>query len=236
MKKKVALLLLTTMVAGTMLTACGSAGDRTSDEVQTENTVNENDMVEAETTVGDTTVEEPETTLEESTVVEETVADEEAPAVGGGELASFEDIDAFINEIYAQIPQDQMPMGIGNMELGLDDMDAVTYYTGLTDVTGVDSIVISESMVGSIAYSLLYIKTNDEGDAQQIAQTVMDNIDPRKWICVTAEKQIAVTVGNDVFFIMTAPETADLVVDTMTELATQRGLEVSEKLEKTNAI
>ena len=52
MKKKVALLLLTTIVAGTMMTACGSADDRTSDEVQTENVGNENDMVQEEPTVG----------------------------------------------------------------------------------------------------------------------------------------------------------------------------------------
>lgn len=234
MKKKVALLLLTTIVAGTMLTACGSTEDRTSDEVQTENTANENDMVEAETTVGDPTVEE---TVTETTVTEEsTVVEGDAAVSSADHLASFEEVDAFINEIYAQIPQDQMPMGIGNMELGFEDMDAVTYHTGLTDVTGIDGIVISESMVGSIAYSLLYIRTNDEGDAQQIAQTVMDNIDPRKWICVTAEKQIAVTIGKDVFFVMTAPETADMVYDMMLQVAEQRGMAVSEKLEKTNAI
>ena len=127
-------------------------------------------------------------------------------------------------------------MGIGNMELGFEDMEAVTYHTGLADVTGIDSIVLSESMIGSVAYSLLYIRTNDEGDAQQIAQNVMDNINPAKWICVTAEKQIAVTLGKDVFFVMTSAETADLIYDAMVELAGQKGLAVSEKLEKTNAI
>lgn len=234
MKKKVALLLLTTIVAGTMLTACGNAEDRTSDEVQTENVGNENDMVEVESTVGDTTVEEP---MTQETVVEETtVADDQASVAGGDYLATFEEVDAFINEIYTQIPQDMMPGGVGNMELGLEDMDAVTYYTGLTDVAGVDSIVVSESMIGSVAYSLLYIRTNDEGDAQQIAQNVMDNINPAKWICVTAQKQIAVTLGKDVFFVMTSAETADLIYNAMVELAGQKGIAVSEKLEKTNAI
>ena len=232
MKKKVALLLLTTIVAGTMMTACGSADDRTSDEVQTENVGNENDMVQEEPTVGDTTVEEPQTTVEEESVV----ADDQTASAGGEHLATFEEVDAFINEIYTKIPQDKMPMGIGNMELGFEDMEAVTYHTGLADVTGIDSIVLSESMIGSVAYSLLYIRTNDEGDAQQIAQNVMDNINPAKWICVTAEKQIAVTLGKDVFFVMTSAETADLIYDAMVELAGQKGLAVSEKLEKTNAI
>ena len=233
MKKKVALLLLTTIVAGTMMTACGTTDDRTSDEVQTENVGDENDMVEAETTVGDTTVEEPAT---EAPVVEETTVVEEQVTAGAEHLATFEEVDAFINEIYTQIPEDKMPGAIGNMELSLEDMDAVTYYTGLTDATGVDSIVVSESMIGSVAYSLLYIRTNDEGDAQQIAQNVMDNIDPAKWICVTAEKQIAVTLGKDVFFVMTSAETADLIYDAMADIAAHKGLAVSEKLEKTNAI
>ncbi len=234
MKKKVALLLLTTIVAGTMMTACGSADDRTSDEVQTENVGDENDMVETESTVGNTTVEEPTT---EGTVVEESiVADDQAATGGADHLATFEEVDAFINEIYTKVPQDMMPGGVGNMELGLEDMEAVTYYTGLTDATGVDSIVVSESMIGSVAYSLLYIRTNDEGDAQQIAQNVMDNINPAKWICVTAEKQLAVTIGKDVLFVMTAPETADLIYDAVVEIAGQKGMAVSEKLEKTNAI
>jgi len=234
MKKKVALLLLTAIVAGTMMTACGTTDDRTSDEVQTQEIGDKNDMVDTESTVGDTTVEE--TVTEETVVEESTVVDEQAAVAGGDHLATFEEVDAFINEIYTKIPQDKMPMGIGNMELGFEDMDAVAYHTGLTDVAGIDSIVLSESMIGSVAYSLLYIRTNDEGDAQQIAQNVMDNINPAKWICVTAEKQIAVTIGKDVFYVMTSAETADLIYDAMAELAAQKGMTVSEKLEKTNAI
>ena len=38
----------------------------------------------------------------------------------------------------------------------------------MTDMTGIAGIYLSESMMSSTAYSAVYIRTNDEGDAKEI--------------------------------------------------------------------
>ena len=127
-----------------------------------------------------------------------------------------------------------LPANIATTELPLDDMETVTYQTGLEDLSGIEGIYLSESMIGSVAYSALYIRTNDEADAQQLRQTLMDNINPAKWICVTAEKQIAVLFGNDIFFVMAATDTADEVYSQAKKAAESRNMSVSEAIDRIN--
>ena len=199
MKKKIAALLMTTVLTAGLITGCGSSqteDNRTSDEVQTEEVKNPEGMVHLETA---------------------------------------EEVTAFFDELYQGVPQDMLPMNIATTELPLDDMETITYQTGLEDVSGIEGIYLSESMIGSVAYSALYIRTNDEADAQQLRQTLMDKINPAKWICVTAEKQIAALFGNDVFFVMGAADTADEVYKQAKASAESRQMTVTEAIEKTNA-
>ena len=71
---------------------------------------------------------------------------------------------------------------------------------------------------------------------EQIRQNIMDNIDPAKWICVTAEKQIASLVGDDIFFVMAAADTADLVYGEAVKVAERHNMQMTEPLEKTNPV
>lgn len=195
MKKKIALLLMTVMLTGTV-TACGgnTDTDRSSDEVQTQ-------TQEAE---------------------------------GMVHLGSAEEVAAFLDEMYTNIPTDMIPMSLATTELDLQDIDTVSYHTGLTDVSQIEGIAISEPMMSSVAYSVVYIRTKEGADVEQIRQALMDNIDPAKWLCVTAEKQIAGLFGDDIFFVMSAADTADLVYDEAVKVAESRTMKVGEPLEKTN--
>lgn len=155
---------------------------------------------------------------------------------GVAHLENAEAVSAFFDEMYAVVPQDQMPMGLGTMELDLSDAETVAYHAGLSDLSQVDGITLSESMVGSIAYSVVYVRTKDGADVEAIKQTMMDNIDPAKWICVTAEKQMAASFGNDIFYIMTAAETADLVYEQAVKAAEARDMKVTNLVEKVNPL
>lgn len=155
---------------------------------------------------------------------------------GVAHLENAEAVSAFFDEMYAAVPQDQMPMGLGTMELDLSDAETVAYHAGLSDLSQVDGITLSESMVGSIAYSVVYVRTKDGADVEAIKQTMMDNIDPAKWICVTAEKQMAASFGNDIFYIMTAAETADLVYEQAVKAAEARDMKVTNLVEKVNPL
>lgn len=149
-------------------------------------------------------------------------------------LGSAEEVAAFMDEMYANIPTDMVPMSLATMELDLQDIDTVSYHTGLTDLSQIEGIAISEPMMSSVAYSVVYIRTKDGADAEQIRQTLMDNVNPAKWLCVTAEKQVAGLFGDDIFFVMAAADTADLVYEEAVKIAEARTMKVGEPLEKTN--
>ena len=130
-----------------------------------------------------------------------------------GNIASADDVIAFLdNDVYPQCPADSLPMMLMSMALPMDDMETVTYNTGLTDVTGISDIIISESGVGSIAYSLVYLRT-DGTNTEEIQKTLGESINPRKWLCVGAEYIASVTLDNDVVLIMATKEQVDMVMD-----------------------
>ncbi len=180
-----------------MLTGCGNSGDRTSDEVSTE---------------------------------------ENADTAGMVHLNSADEVSAFMDEVYGGVAEDLLPMEVSTTELDLGDTDMISYHTGLSDLDGIEGIYLSESMMSSTAYSAVYIRTTDEADAEAIRQQLMDNINPAKWICVTAEQQYAVLLGNYIFFVMGHQDTASAVLEKAIAAAESRSMKVSDKLEKANPI
>ena len=80
-------------------------------------------------------------------------------------LDTAEEISAFIEKVYEEVGESNMPMMIEHRELDLADADALSYNTGLTSAEGVSRVVVSESMVGSVACSMLYITVADGTDA-----------------------------------------------------------------------
>lgn len=151
-------------------------------------------------------------------------------------LNSVDEVSAFFDEVYGGVAQDLLPMGVTTTELDLGDADMLSYNTGLTDLDGIEGVYLSESMMSSTAYSAVYIRTTDDADAERIRQQLMDNIDPAKWICVTAEQEYAVILGNDVFFVMGYQDTASEVLSGAIAAAESRNMKVSDKIEKSNPI
>lgn len=167
---------------------------------------------------------------------DETKVEEKLEPSGMVHLESADEVKSFMDDVYAGAAQDLLPYSIETNELDLNDADMLEYHTGLTDTTGIDGVYLSESMMSSVAYSAVYVRTNDEGDAETIRQQLMDNINPAKWVCVTAEKQVAVLIGKDVFLVMGHPDTVDEIYKNVVETAKARDMSVSEIIEKTNPV
>lgn len=165
---------------------------------------------------------------------DEVQGDEALDPSGMVHLESADEVSSFMDETYKGVAQDLLPGEVQTNELDLNDADMLEYHTGLTDLTGIEGVYLSESMMSSIAYSAVYIRTNDEGDAKAILQNLMDNINPAKWVCVSAEKEIGALFGNDIFFVMGSADTADEVYKNAAAAAQSRGLNVSEMTEKNN--
>ena len=66
----------------------------------------------------------------------------------------------------------------------------------------------NESMVGSIAHSVVLVRLNDAKDADAAVQAIKDNVDPRKWICIEASNVVVKSKGDLVILIMSNEDLA----------------------------
>ena len=112
---------------------------------------------------------------------------------------SGESAEALVNKIY----ESKMPeFALMTMPVDLADAEMVAWQTGVSDPSLLKEAVISESMMGSQAYSMVMVRVNDAAKSEEVAQMMLDNIDPRKWICVAADDIDAAIYGDLVLFVM----------------------------------
>lgn len=97
--------------------------------------------------------------------------------------------------------------------LELTDADTVNYMTGLENGNNLKSLVVSEPMMSSQAYSLVIAKVKDGVDADTVAKEMSENINMSKWICVSAEVLYATSTEDLAFLVMSSEEMAKPVYD-----------------------
>lgn len=91
--------------------------------------------------------------------------------------------DELLNKLYENVT---VELNLMNIPVDLTDADAIAYYTGAESAEGMVEATVSEPMMGSQAYSITLVRCEDAEKAAALAQTMFDNIDTRKWICVEA--------------------------------------------------
>ena len=112
---------------------------------------------------------------------------------------SGESAEALVNKIY----ESKMPeFALMTMPVDLADAEMVAWQTGVSDPALLKEAVISESMMGSQAYSLVLVQVADAARAEEVANMMLQNIDPVKWICVQADDIDAGIKGDLVLFVM----------------------------------
>ena len=109
---------------------------------------------------------------------------------------SLEDI---MTKLYEGINEDELPMALTNFEITNENVEN---YLGTSDIE-FESALASESMVGSIAHSIILIRAKDGQDIEALKKKIEENINPSKWICVTAENVVVKNKGNLILVIMT---------------------------------
>ena len=86
------------------------------------------------------------------------------------------------------------------------------YHPTRQDYEVLSGAVVSESMIGSQAYSLVLVRVNDPAKAEETAQAILDGVNPAKWICVQADDLDAAVSGDLVLFVMIGSQlAADLI-------------------------
>ena len=124
-------------------------------------------------------------------------------------------LESIMEKVYADIPEDERPMMLTNTEVNEENIE---YYLGTSDIEYEEALA-SESGVGSIAHSVVLVRTKDNADIEAIKDKIEDNVDPRKWICVGVEEDdvIVENKGNLIILIMVSDETTREKLETSFE-------------------
>ena len=188
------LLFATALLAALLLSACGKKTD-------------------------DDLMNQPASTPEAGMEIDPEVSVDPEDTAENAQPAPDAELNDMVDEIYKLQPVDLM--GMETTAIDLTDESWYNYLAGLTadNVGKVDAAVISESMTGSQAYSLVLARVKDPADAKEIATSMEDNINLRKWVCVAADRARVVTFGDKVLFVMADSELAD--VDALVDAAAQ---------------
>lgn len=144
-------------------------------------------------------------------------------------ITSVEELSALVDKVY-EGRTDMLP-SLMTMPIDLADADAVNSMTGLENGDNLEYLVVSEPMINAQAYSFVLAKVKDGVNANEVAKTMSENINTRKWICVSAEKLYATSSGDVVCLVMSSEEMAKPVYEKFKELAGTVG-QVYEKTEE----
>ena len=90
-----------------------------------------------------------------------------------------------IEKVYKDLPEDHTPNGLTNIELNDEN---IADYIGTKDIKYKEAIA-RESMIGAIAHSVILIRTEKDADIKEMKETILENVNPRKWVCVGVEKE-----------------------------------------------
>ena len=109
-------------------------------------------------------------------------------------------LEEIMTRVYKNVSEENKPMMLMNTEVNEENIE---YYLGTKDVEYEESLA-SESGVGSIAHSVVLVRTKDNANIESIKTKIKKNINPRKWICVGVdEKDIIVeNKGNLIILIL----------------------------------
>lgn len=102
-------------------------------------------------------------------------------------------------KLYVDIPEDNRPGGLTNMEITDDNIES---FIGTDDVEYVEAIA-SESMMGSIAHSVVLVRVKDASKVEEYKKEILEDVNPRKWICVGVEKdEVIVESKGDLIMVV----------------------------------
>lgn len=151
---------------------------------------------------------------------------------GSGDKGSVEtpkDINDIINTINKN-NKNVLPE-LETMKVDIKNIDEVTGYTGLKTNDGIESIVVSVPLITAQAYSVAIVKVKDNADVEKIKQEMLDNIDMRRWICVSAEQLYITNSGNVIFSVMADKDVAKAVYNDFKKYVNNN---IGKELEKSN--
>ena len=119
-------------------------------------------------------------------------------------------LEEIMTKLYSDIKEDERPM-LANTEVNEENIET---FLGTTDIEYKEALA-SEPMIGSIAHSVVLVRTKDNADIEKIKTEIKTKVNPRKWICVGVEEKdvIVKSKGNLVVLILVEDQTIREALD-----------------------
>lgn len=90
------------------------------------------------------------------------------------------------------------------------DSERFAWFFGIDAIEGATGYS-SEALISAVAHSVALLRVPDGVDVADVASQIEQKADPRKWVCVEAEKTIVKTRGNVVLLVMSEAAIADQI-------------------------
>ena len=132
---------------------------------------------------------------------------------GGNKEGDTMDLTAMVDKLYEGINADNMPM-VMTQEVPADAFEGVFFIPAVEGATG----VMSEPMMSSIAHSVCLMRVAEGTDVEATRAAIEANMNPRKWLCVEAEKSGVIANGNTILLVMCAEANYQTIVDNFNAL------------------
>lgn len=134
-------------------------------------------------------------------------------AGSGGE----ENIEGSLSELLSQVTKDATDPELSLMETEVTE-ETFSWFLFIEPIEGAEAIV-SEPGIGSIPHCVALLRVPDSVDAEEVRGEIEKNLDPRKWICVEAEKTAVLRRGNLILMAMSDTDTVNKVVSNFNALS-----------------
>lgn len=142
-------------------------------------------------------------------------------------IESEKDMKSMLKSIYSK-NKDVLPE-LETEEIDVSNLDLVTSYTGIQSTGNVESLVVLEPLMSSQAYSAVALKVKSNANIETVKEEILNNVDMRKWICVSAEKLYVTNYNNIIFFVMSDEDWATTTYNSFKEYV---GNEIGKELQK----
>lgn len=133
---------------------------------------------------------------------------------GCGEKNVEGTLEEIMDKVYASVPEDQRPMMLTNIEVTTENVEM---YLGTSDIE-YEKALASESGTGSIAHSVVLVRVKDNADVEAIKEKIKNSVNPRKWICVEAEKVAVESKGNLIILVMSSESNTEKITTSFNNL------------------
>ena len=130
----------------------------------------------------------------------ETENQTETIAKPGDSMSLSDLVDSIIKDV------ENLPMS-GNIDINEENFKSFLF---IDYIDGAEALA-SESMMGAVAHSVVLLRLPDGSDVDAVATSIRENADPRKWICVGAEKTIVSVHGQTILLVMSSTASTDAI-------------------------